>query len=265
LIEEHSLDRENGGYIEALTRDWLPLANMRLSAKDANEPKSMNTHLHIIEPYTTLYEVWPDAGLSIQMKKLIRIFLDKIVNPANNHLHLFMKKDWTVKSNIVSYGHDIEATWLLCEAAKILGDDCLLKEAQAASIRISDATIKDGMAPDGSLYYEKDMSSNIIVEDRHWWVQVEAMVGFMNTWQITGNPLYLKKVETLWNYTTQNIIDHQEGGWFNRIDKDGNPILDDPKIGFWKCPYHNTRALMEIMRRLEVKTVEVLPSENTFQ
>lgn len=250
LIEEYSLDRENGGYIEALTRYWQPLADMRLSAKDANESKSMNTHLHIIEPYTTLLEVWPDAELAVQMKNLVRIFLDKIIDPQTNHLHLFMESDWKVKSNIVSYGHDIEAAWLLCEAAGVLGNKTLLKEAQAASIRISDATIKDGMAPDGSLYYEKDLSSNMVVEDRHWWVQVEAMVGFMNAWQISANPLYLEKVEALWDYTTKNIIDHQEGGWFNRIDKDGNPILEDPKIGFWKCPYHNTRALMEIMRRL---------------
>lgn len=251
LIEKYSFDQGHGGYVEALTRDWMPLNDMRLSAKDANEPKSMNTHLHIIEPYTNLYRVWPNANLAAQIRGLIRIFLDRIICQKTSHLHLFFEMDWKVKGNLVSYGHDIEATWLLCEAAEILGDKSLIKEVEAVAIKITDATINEGLAPDGTLIYEKNPDTNHIEGDRHWWVQAEALVGFMNAWQITGNQLYLKKMEAVWDFISRKIIDPQFGEWLLRIDNKGNPVLSDPKIGFWKCPYHNTRALMEVNQRFK--------------
>ncbi len=251
LIEKHSFDPLHGGYLEALSRDWEPMEDMRLSAKDANEPKSMNTHLHIIEPYTNLYRVWPNAELAQKMEALIRVFLDKIIDHSTAHFHLFFESDWTVKSNMVSYGHDIEGAWLLHEAAEVLGNQLLLAEVQAMSLRMAEVTLREGWAADGSLLYEKDLTSNHLDEDRHWWVQAEGMVGFMDAWQISGNPLYLEKVYALWAYIRQNLIDSENGEWFLRIDAKGKPVLSDPKAGFWKCPYHNTRALMELAHRIK--------------
>ncbi len=252
LIEKYSLEPVHGGYMEAFSRNWTPMTDMRLSEKDANEPKSMNTHLHIIEPYTNLYRIWPDDNLGKQIKNLIRVFLDHIIDHKTGHLQLFFEMDWQVKGSLISYGHDIESTWLLCEAAEAIGDKELLKEVQTAAIKITDATINDGLAPDGSLLYEKDPLNNHFDKDRHWWVQAEAMVGFMNSWQITGNQQYLDKMEAIWNYIDNKIIDKQNGEWKLRVNDDGNHILNDPKIGFWKCPYHNSRALMEVYKRITI-------------
>ena len=251
LIEKHSFDKEHKGYIEALSRQWQPLENMRLSAKDANEPKSMNTHLHIIEPYTNLYRVWPDKTLAQQMHSLISVFLDHIINQKTGHFKLFFEMDWKVKGNMISYGHDIEGAWLLCEAAKVLGDASLIKEVQTVALKMTDAIIHEALAPDGSLYYELEPDSGHLEKDRHWWPQTEALVGFMNAWQITGNDLYLRKMEAIWQFIDHKIIDRQHGEWFLRINEQNQPVLSDPKIGFWKCPYHNSRALMEVYRRIK--------------
>ncbi len=250
LIEEHSFDPQYGGYIEALAHDWKPMEDMRLSPKDANEPKSMNTHLHIIEPYANLYKVWPNNELAQKITALIRVFLDHIINKESGHLKLFFEMNWKQKCSMVSYGHDIECTWLLCEAAALLNNPEIQKEVDAVAIKITDAVISDGMANDGSLFYEKNLTNNHLDEDRHWWVQAEAMVGFLNTWQITGNIQYKDKMIETWNYINNHIIDKNIGEWFLRIDKFGNHQPGDPKIGFWKCPYHNTRALIEIINRL---------------
>ena len=157
LIEKYSFDEKHNGYLEAFSREWEPLEDMRLSEKDANSPKTMNTHLHIIEPYSNLYRVWSDELLAKKMKNLVELFLDKIFHPKTGHLHLFFDTDWTVQSNIVSYGHDIEGAWLLCEAAELLADEELLKRVEAAAILIADVTIKEGVASYHSLFYEKDL------------------------------------------------------------------------------------------------------------
>ena len=251
LIEKYSFDEKHNGYLEAFTREWKPLEDMRLSAKDANSPKTMNTHLHIIEPYSNLYRVWSDELLAKKMKNLVELFLDKIIHPKTGHLHLFFDLDWTVQSNIVSYGHDIEGAWLLCEAAELLADEELLKRVEAAAILIADVTIKEGVASDHSVLYEKDLTSNELDADRHWWVQAEAMVGFTQAWQISGDEDYLKKMDATWKYIQQNVIDQEYGEWHLRINSEGNPITSEGKAGFWKCPYHNTRALMEVYSRIK--------------
>lgn len=250
LIEKWAFDPRHGGYLEALSNNWGLMEDMRLSAKDANEPKSMNTHLHIIEPYTNLYRVWPDEKLALQITRLIEVFITKIIDPQTAHFNLFFDMDWTVKSDMVSYGHDIEGTWLLCEAASVIGDKQLVEEVNKAALRMSEATLSEGCAPDGSIYYEKHTSTNDLEEERHWWVQAEGMVGFMNSWQLSGEKHYLEAAQRLWDYIEKNFIDKGYGEWYLRIDNKGKPVLTDPKTGFWKCPYHNTRALMEIYQRI---------------
>ncbi|WP_044118250.1 AGE family epimerase/isomerase [Alkaliflexus imshenetskii] len=250
LIEQHSYDQQYGGYLEALSQNWTPLNDMRLSAKDANEPKSMNTHLHIIEPYTNLFRVWPNDRLRDAMHRLVRIFLDRIINQDTAHFNLFFDMEWRVKSSVISYGHDIEGAWLLCEAAEMLNDKGLIQEVESIAVRMTDVTIAEGLAPDRSLYYELDEKTGHIDKDRHWWVQAEAMVGFVNAFQITGNDAYLKQMDTMWNFIKDNHIDRKNGEWFLRIHNNGCSSESDPKAGFWKCPYHNSRALMETYMRL---------------
>lgn len=248
-IEKHYRDKANGGYTEALGCDWEPLDDMRLSTKDANEPKSMNTHLHILEPYTNLYRCWPNPILGDSIRQLIRVFLDRIIDQASAHYNLFFGMDWTVKSTAISYGHDIEGSWLLCEAADVIGDAELTKEVRDMAVRMVEATLKEGTDLDGSLFNERD--GKHLDTDKHWWPQAEALVGYINAWQLTANKKYLDEAEKVWVFIDRHLIDHEFGEWFWRTDAHGEPNLSDEKAGFWKCPYHNSRALMEAIERLK--------------
>ncbi len=245
LIEEHSFDRERGGYFEAFTREWGEIADLRLSAKDANEKKTMNTHLHVLEAYTALYKVWPDEELRRQLAGLVKVFEDKIVDPATSHLNLFFDEEWSCRSTIVSYGHDIEASWLLCEAAVALGE---AERTKGLALRIASAA-HEGLAGDGSMYYEKDDAAGHFDPDRHWWVQSEAVVGFLNAWQLSGDAGWLELASDALDYIMQNISDRLNGEWHWSIRADGTINLDDDKAGFWKCPYHHTRMCLEILSR----------------
>ncbi|WP_010662112.1 AGE family epimerase/isomerase [Marinilabilia salmonicolor] len=251
LIEQHSHDSVHGGYLEALSADWQSLDDMRLSAKDANSPKSMNTHLHILEPYSNLFRVWKNDKLKDRMKSLIRVFLDKILNNQTGHLHLFFDIDWMVQSNMISYGHDIEGAWLINEAAELVGDSDLLRESQQKTLKMVEAVMNEGMADDNSLLYEYDFDEGKMHTDRHWWVQGEAMVGLLDAYGHSGNEHFYKMFLKIWQYIKEHVIDHENGGWFGLIGEDGKPLPNEVKVGFWKCPYHNTRALIESIERIK--------------
>jgi mannobiose 2-epimerase len=248
-IEKQFYNKEFGGYIEAMSENWLPLDDMRLSLKDANEPKSMNTHLHILEPYTNLYRCWKNPLLEQSIGRLVRVFLDKIIDNETAHFNLFFDYDWTVKSSIISYGHDIEGSWLIHEAAEVIHDEALIAETQKMALRMVDATREQGTDTDGSILYERD--GNHVDTDKHWWPQAEAMVGYVNAWQISGQKIYLDEAERVWNFIALSIVDKKNGEWFWRVDKEGKPYIEDEKAGFWKCPYHNSRALIEVATRLK--------------
>lgn len=250
-IEKHCYDKTYGGYTEALTRKWLPLEDMRLSEKDKNYPKSMNTHLHVLEPYTNLYKVWKNDLLASRIRHLIRIFLDHILDRQTGHFNLFFENDWTLKSDIISYGHDIEGAWLLTEAAEVLGDNDLLKEVEEAAIYMTDVVLEEGMNSDGSLNYETNRISGHTDTDRHWWPQAEAMIGLLNAARISGAKRYLLYAFKIWDFIEKNLIDQTYGEWYWSVDKRGKPKNGHDKAGFWKCPYHNGRACIEGMKRLE--------------
>jgi cellobiose epimerase len=248
IIEKYSFDKELNGYFEAYSRDWKLLDDMRLSDKDANEKKTMNTHLHILEAYTNLYRVWKDDELKQQLQNLITIFTEKIVNRRTSHLDLFFDENWTSKAEIVSYGHDIEASWLIDEAATVLGDIFLKSKVQQICISIANAAC-EGLQPDGSLIYEFKITGNHVDKDRHWWVQAEAVVGFLNAYKLTGNTEWLSKSRNCWNFISEKLVDPAGGEWFWSISDTGNVNRNDDKAGFWKCPYHNSRMCLEVMTR----------------
>ncbi|MCX6238308.1 MAG: AGE family epimerase/isomerase [Bacteroidia bacterium] len=251
LIEKNSYDPIEGGYLEAFANDWSTLEDVRLSPKDANEPKSMNTHLHILEPYTNLLRVWPNEHLKEKIAALIRIFLDKIIDHRTHHFNLFFDTDWTVRSSIVSFGHDIEGAWLLYEAAIMVGDEQLIAEVSDNLIQMVDVTLADGCASDGSVFNEKETISGHLDTDKHWWMQAEAMVGLAYAWEITGKDAYFDQLVKVWHFICTFVIDPVNGEWFGRVDKDGEPLISDDKVGFWKCAYHNSRSMMEVMAIFE--------------
>ena len=249
-IEEHSLDVIYNGYIEACTREWGEIADMRLSDLDANYPKSQNTHLHIIEPYANLYRVWKDERLEKALRNMINIFTDKILNPETNHLDLFFEKDWTRGAgHLESYGHDIECSWLMHEAALVLGDAEVLKKVEEIVPLVAKASEK-GLNPDGSMIHEANLDTGHVDDDLHWWVQAEAVVGFYNIYQHFGDESALDKSLQCWQYIKDNLIDYKAGEWYWSRRPDGTLNLDDDKAGFWKCPYHNGRMCLEIIERI---------------
>lgn len=248
VIEQHSFDSEQNGYVEALTRDWQPIEDMRLSDKDENEKKTMNTHLHILEPYTNLYRIWKDERLERQLRNLIEVFISRILDPQTGHLNLFFEEDWTNKYRIYSYGHDIEASWLIHEAALVLGDPEVLKRIEPIIIRIAQAA-DEGLNPDGSMIYENFLDKQKIDRELHWWVQAENVVGHINLYQHFGNTEALDTAARCWEFIKTKLIDREQGEWHWSLLPDGTVNCRDDKAGFWKCPYHNGRMCMEVIER----------------
>ena len=252
-IEEHALDKVHNGYIEAMTRDWQPTADMRLSDYDANYPKSQNTHLHIIEPYANLYRVWPSKELEAALRNIIGIFTDCILNPETHHLGLFFEMDWTRGAGrLESYGHDIECSWLMHEAALVLGDQQVLEKVEPIVQMVAKASEK-GLNPDGSMIHEANLTAKTVDDDLHWWVQAEAVVGFYNIYQHFGDASALDKALRCWQYTKEQLIDYEHGEWYWSRHRDGSLNSVDDKAGFWKCPYHNGRMCLEIIERVLAK------------
>ena len=248
LIIEHSYDTINGGYIEALSEDWKEINDLRLSKKDANEKKSMNTHLHILEGFANLYRIWPDEVLKNKIAELINIFLDHIIEKKTNHLVLFFDEKWKVKSNIISYGHDIEAAWLIQEAAEVIGDNALVEKFKNKSVEIANAAT-EGLDKDGGLWYEYNADENHLIKEKHSWPQAESMIGFFNAWQISGDEKYLQKSILSWRFVKEHIIDKKNGEWFWGVTENYSLMKED-KVGIWKCPYHNSRACIELINRI---------------
>jgi len=251
-LERHALDPRHKGYLEAFSRVWEPLEDMRLSEKDQNERKTMNTHLHILEAYGNLYRSWKDPSLKQALKDLIQLFLDQFINPDTHHLQLFFDDAWNLKSKLVSYGHDIECSWLLHEAAHILGDKTLIRQTGEVAVQMARANLS-GLDTDGGLYYEYDPDQEKLDTDKHWWPQAEALVGYFNAYQLTGEEEFLEHSLQSWEFIYKYITDWLNDEWYWSVDKEGNPQTHKEKAGFWKCPYHNGRACLELIRRLEAE------------
>lgn len=248
-IQEHSYDKINKGYFEAFTRDWQPIDDLRLSEKDANEKKTMNTHLHIIEGYVNLYKVWKDEKLLLDIVELLETIEKYFINTETGHLRLFFDENWKEKPDVISYGHDIEAAWLLQQCAEISGNETLIANYKKHAIQIAEVT-KEGLDADGGLWYEYDPEKNELIAEKHWWPQAEALIGFYNAYQLTGKEEYLDIVYRNWKFIKKYMIDQQNGEWHWGVYDDYSTIKKD-KAGFWKCPYHNGRACLELIHRIE--------------
>jgi mannobiose 2-epimerase len=250
FIEKYAFDTKSNGYIEARSREWEPLDDLRLSEKDANEPKSMNTHLHILEAYTKLFEIWKDDELGNKLQNLITLHTDKILSAENGHFNLFFDMDWNPKSEHYSFGHDIEGAWLITEAAKTLGLKVVTEKVRQLAVMMAETTLQEGISgDDGSLYNEGE--SGIITDtDRHWWTQAEAIIGFINAWELSKNAKYLVAAGRVWDFIKAHMR-HPSGEWWWLINNTYEPDETQDLVGEWKCPYHNTRCCIEIMKRVD--------------
>jgi cellobiose epimerase len=249
LLEAKCYDPIDLGYIEACNQRWDILDDLRLSEKDANEKKTMNTHLHVLEGYAQLYKVWPDAGLKHQIKQLLLVFRDKIIHPGSHTLGLFFDEQWNRKDTLVSFGHDIEASWLLQEAAESIGDEAWIRWTSENAVEMAMISSK-GIDKDGGMWHEWDNNYRHMVKEKHWWPQAEALVGFMNAWQNSGNHFFLEKLEESWKFIQEHLLIPQYGEWKWGVYENYSLMDKEDLAGFWKCPYHNGRACLELMHRI---------------
>jgi mannobiose 2-epimerase len=250
LIERHAHDPGHGGYLEVRCRDWSEAdADARLSDKDMNEKKSMNNHLHLLEAFTNLYRVWKDQRVEQRLRELIALFEQRILDPRTLHLHHFFNEQWQVRSDTYTFGHDIEATWLLCEAAEVLGDSAWLKRVQAVALRMAEVALREGIDADGALRYE-GKGGKIIDAGRECWPQAEAVIGFLNAFQLSGDEKYLNASLHAWDFIENHLVDRVHGEWFWRITPEGRVDPTLPKVSEWKGPYHGSRACLETLHRL---------------
>lgn len=251
LIETHAHDARHRGYQEAFSRDWVLLDDVRLSDEDADERKSMNTHLHVLEAYTTLYRVWPNPVLGDRLREVIGLFLERIVDGETAHLVSFFDEDWTRRSRGVSYGHDIEASWLLQEAADALGDEALRSSVRTMAARVAGAVLDEAFdAEHGGIFYEAS-PDGAVVTDKEWWPQAEAVVGFLNAYEETGREAFLDAAVQTWAFVKRHVVDGEGGEWHRRVSREGDVRPGHEKAGPWKCCYHNGRACLEGMARID--------------
>jgi mannobiose 2-epimerase len=247
-IEERFWDPQHGGYIEAMSGFWHDAGDQRLSEKDADFPKTMNSHLHILEAYTGLHRTAPTERTHAALHRALGLFVDRFINPQNSHLRLFYTEDWDDRTEAVSFGHDIEASWLIWEAALALGDRDLQARVRPLSLALAVATHAEGRNADGGLSYERRFGDAGIDTAGEWWGQAEGLVGFVNAWQLDGDPAWLDITEQLWAHLKAQFGAGQgrEWTWYARNSGRGGMV----KAGQWKCPYHNGRAMIELDRRL---------------
>ena len=246
--DNEKMSKCKNGYVEALTCDWQPIADMRLSEKDENGVFTMNTHLHVLEAYTNLYRVLKNVQrddvqgtkerITKQLRTLIDIFANRIFDPATGHLMLFFDEKWQPSNTHTSPGHDIEAAWLLHEALEVLGDEELLNQTLPVIHSLAQAAEDD------------------IMDEKEWWCYAEAVVGYIDQWKLYQDEkpiesnINLELAETAFHYIQTHLMDSENGEWFWTILPDGTPDRTHDKAGFWKCPYHNSRMCIEIIERL---------------
>jgi mannobiose 2-epimerase len=254
LIENNSRDTTYGGYIEVYNRNWSVAEDLRLSEKDMDEKKSMNNHLHLLEAYTNLYRIRPDAQLRERLTELFDIFDWRITDQASGHLNHFFDDAWQPKSANYTFGHDIEASWLLYEAAEVIDESEITSLARRLALRLARVTLAEAVEEDGGLCYE-GQAGKVIDPNREWWPQAESVVGFLNAYELSGDLSFLEAAQKAWLFIERYFIDREYGEWFWRIDREGHPDPAEPKISQWKGPYHNIRACLETIRRLEQVTV----------
>ena len=248
VVEAKFADTLYGGYTEALARDFSPLEDMSLSAHDINADKTMNSHLHILEAFANLYRVWPDPSLKEAVERLLDITCEKVM-AADAHLQLYFKNDWTVLPGAISYGHDIETSWLMLECAEALDDEAVVSRVKPYALRLGIAG-NEGLLPDGSMRYEKFQDGSFD-DSRQWWVQAETVVGNLWLWKYHGVSSGYDTALRAWDYILKNLVDTEGGEWWWAVQADGALDKANPKAGFWKCPYHNSRMCLEALRMLD--------------
>ncbi|HZH55087.1 MAG TPA: AGE family epimerase/isomerase [Sphingobacteriaceae bacterium] len=237
---EYAYDPVNGGFIEAFTREWQMI--------NQGSPKTMNNNLHVLEALTNLYRVWKDPGLQNQLREQIDVMSNKVLDQNTWHERLYLTMDWQNQRDIDSYGHDIEFSWLLVEAAEVLGDETVLEDARRIAVNVAAVQLDQGTDSKGAMMYEK--SGDHLNDNLEWWPQAESVIGFLNAWQISYDRKFLDAAVRTWEWIKIYMIDREYGEWHRNVHPDGTPVKGRVKADQWRCPYHNSRMGFEVMTRI---------------
>lgn len=251
LIENKSYDQSKNGYFEAMTMDWRRMDDVRLSDKDANEVKTMNTHLHLLESYTNLYRCDQSTQVFDALSNLILLYKSQFIDPQHGRLKLFFDEDWNENLTHHSFGHEIESVWLLNEAAHVLGDNEVQSEVKEITLKIAHRNKNEGIHPNGAVYNDRHLDgwySNVF----DWWPQAEGVIGFYDAYEKSGEKSFKEAAVACWNYIKNHLIDYENGEWYWGCDMNNQPVLGEDKAGPWKAPYHNSRMCLEMMKRLKI-------------
>ena len=249
LLETHTYDKQYSGYLEGRAQDWSALSDMRLGENDLNCQKSMNTMLHIMEAFTTLLNASGEPKVRDRLQEIIRIFQTKIISPSN-HFLLYFDSDWKSLSDHISYGHDIEGSWLLVEAAEAIGDPSMMENISITALAMAESVLERGIGSDGNIIKEAS-PLEITNHTIEWWPQAEAVVGFYNAFQLTNDPKFQTASSSSWTYINDHLVDRTFGGWIKRLQPDGSINHTSLKAGPWEGPYHEARMCFEMIKRLE--------------
>ena len=246
LVESKCKDEY--GYLEAFTRNFEPEENDKLSENGVIAEKTMNTLLHVFEAYTELYRVTKEEKAAKQIRFMMDIIKDKVFNKEIGRQEVFFDKTWNSLIDLYSYGHDIETAWLVDRGLEVLDDEAYTNMLSPIT-KIITENIYNRAYIDHSLVNESE--NDVVDTTRVWWVQAEAVVGFLNGYQKQGDKKFLDASEDIWNYIKEYFIDKRNGSeWFWSVKEDHTPN-EKPIVEPWKCPYHNGRMCFEVLRRMK--------------
>ncbi|MBR1585588.1 MAG: AGE family epimerase/isomerase [Clostridia bacterium] len=239
--------RDAGGYLEAFTADWQPESNEKLSENGVMATRTMNTLLHVLEGYTGLYQAWPDAELKARLYEILDIWETKIYNREMRRQEVFFDHAYNTLIDLHSFGHDIETSWLAEKTLEALDDPALTVRIRPLLLAMADHIYHAAFTDHG---FANESEKGVVNQKRIWWVQAESLMGFLNAWEKTGETRYRDAVLSQWAYIRDVLTDKRPGSeWFWYVNEDGTPGSDQPIVEPWKCPYHNGRMCMEVLRR----------------
>lgn len=238
--------RDKHGYLEAFTANWQPESNEKLSENGVMASRTMNTLLHVLEGYTGLYKSWPDDEVRKCLYDIFDILEKHIWNPERRRQEVFFDMDYHSLIDLYSYGHDIETSWLADRTLDLLDDPLLTARIRPILLAMADQTSREALTDHG---FVNECEKGVVDTKRVWWIQAEALLGYLNAWEHTGEARYREAVLNQWRYIRDVMIDRRPGSeWFGYVKADGAPI-GLPIVEPWKCPYHNGRMALEVIRR----------------
>lgn len=256
-LETYALDKEYNGYFDAFSEDWEKLDDMRMYEGDKDAKKTMNANFHIMVAYANIYRSYKENDkendkIKNALKNLIEVLLDNVIDEKRGSCNLFFDEEWNVIKSDDNYGLDIEASWLIWDAAQVLGDKKIIDKVKPLVIKIVEHCLKYGYDyNDGGMMNEGNDKEGAVNTYKSWWVQAESVIAFFNAYQITNESKYLANSLLTWGFIKKYMIDYKYGEWYGTVSKDDHePNMNESKIGPWKCPYHNSRMGLQIAERI---------------